>query len=186
MLGVDSILREIEEKARKRRLPIIGPEKGRVIAGLVDEEKPKRALEVGTNIGYSGITIASHMPKGSVLYTMEIDEGLAAEAVENVEKVGLEERIKVLVGDARDLIPDIPGPLGFAFVDAEKIEYAEYLALMEPKLRRGALVVADNAGIFEAEMRDYVDRVRTSGLYQSKYISMGWDGIEVSRWCDGA
>ncbi len=184
--GVDSILREIEEKARKRRLPIIGPEKGRVIAGLIDEEKPTRALEVGTNIGYSGITIASHMPEGAVLYTMEIDEGLAAEAIKNVKRAGLAGRIKVLVGDARDLIPDLPGPLGFAFVDAEKVEYAEYLALMESKLRLGALVVADNAGIFEEDMSDYLDRVRNSGLYQSRYISMGWDDIEVSRWRDGA
>ena len=182
MAAVGAVLREIEAEALRRRLPIIGREKGRIIAHIVDEERPMRAIEVGTNIGYSAITIGSHMPAGSMLYTMEIDEDLAAEAVENIERAGLSDRISVLVGDALDLIPGVEGPVDLAFLDAEKDEYAEYLALIEPKLRPGALVVADNAGIFEHAMGEYLERVRRSGLYESRLVSLGWDGIEVSRW----
>jgi predicted O-methyltransferase YrrM len=176
MAVVEAVLREIEARAVKRRLPIIGREKGRIIAVIVDEEKPTRVIEVGTNIGYSAITIGSHMPTGSVLYTMEIDEGLAAEAVENIARAGLSDRIRVLVGDALALIPGVEGPVDLAFVDAEKDEYAGYLTIIEPKLRPGALVVADNAGIFEHAMGDYLERVRCSGLYESRYVSVGWDG----------
>ena len=182
MAAVGAVLREMEAEALRRRLPIIGREKGRIITRIVYEERPMRAVEVGTNIGYSAITIASHMPEGSMLYTMEIDVDLAAEAVENIESAGLSDRISVLVGDALDLIPDIEAPVDLAFVDAEKDEYAEYLALIESKLRPGALVIADNAGIFGHVMGDYLERVRRSGLYESRLVFVGWDGIEVSRW----
>lgn len=43
------------------------------------------------------------------------------------------------------------------------------------------MAIADNVGAFSSAMRDYLDNVRNSGLYESKYIEIGWDGIEVSR-----
>lgn len=72
------------------------------------------------------------------------------------------------------------GPFDFAFIDAEKSEYFQYLSLAEDKLRKGAVVVADNAGIFADQMRDYLDYVRNSGKYQSRYVQVGGDGLEIS------
>jgi predicted O-methyltransferase YrrM len=136
-------------------------------------------------VGYSAITIASHMPEEAVLCTIEIDAELAAEAEQNVAISGLAGRIRVLTGDALDLIPDLQWSFGFAFVYTEKSE-CKYLALIVPKLCCGALVVADNAGIFESDMKGYMDLVRSSRFYESRYVSVGRDGIVVSRWHDGA
>ena len=66
------------------------------------------------------------------------------------------------------------------FIDAEKTEYYMYLQLMEDKLHRGAVVVADNAGIFASQMKDFLDYVRYSGKYKSKFIRVGEDGLEIS------
>jgi predicted O-methyltransferase YrrM len=52
--------------------------------------------------------------------------------------------------------------------------------LVEGKLHKGSVIVADNAGIFADEMRDYLDYVRSSGKYGSEYVPMGEDGLEVS------
>jgi predicted O-methyltransferase YrrM len=56
----------------------------------------------------------------------------------------------------------------------------EYLRLVENKLHKGAVVVADNAGIFAGQMRDYLSYVRTSGKYRSRYVPVGEDGLEIS------
>jgi len=181
MARTEDVLREIEKQASKRWLPIIGREKAGIIAEIIEEEKPHRALEIGTNIGYSAIVIASKMPEGSHLTTIEINKGLAREAEANIRKAGLADRVRVLVGDSIDLIPGVEGSIDFAFVDAEKDEYGRYLTLIEPKLRPGSVLVADNVGSFSLAMSDYLARVRHSGLYESKYVSVGWDGIEVSR-----
>jgi len=181
MVRSESILHEIERQASRRWLPIIGVEKARIISRIVDREKPQRALEVGANIGYSAIVIASQMPDVSKLTTIEVNRALAREAESNIKRAGLAERVNVLIGDALELIPSIEGPIDFAFLDAEKDEYGRYLTLIEPKLRPGSVIVADNVGSYPHAMRGYLDRVRRSGLYESRYISVGWDGIEVSR-----
>jgi predicted O-methyltransferase YrrM len=66
------------------------------------------------------------------------------------------------------------------FIDADKTEYLDYLRLAEDKLHKGSVVVADNAGIFADQMKDYVDYVRSSGRYSSEYVPVGEDGLEVS------
>jgi predicted O-methyltransferase YrrM len=66
------------------------------------------------------------------------------------------------------------------FIDADKKEYLKYLRLIEGKLHKGSVVVADNAGIFADQMEDYLDYVRSSGNYESKLVSVGEDGLELS------
>ena len=72
------------------------------------------------------------------------------------------------------------GPFDFVFIDAEKDEYFQYLKLAEDKLKRDTIVFADNAGIFADEMKDFLDYVRNSGKYKSRYIQVGGDGVEIS------
>ena len=72
------------------------------------------------------------------------------------------------------------GVFDFVLIDAEKTEYFDYLRLAEDKLRKGAVIVADNAGIFAKQMANYLDYVRTSGKYSSKYVPVGVDALEVT------
>ena len=62
----------------------------------------------------------------------------------------------------------------FVLIDAEKTEYMDYLQLAEDKLRKGTVIVADNAGIFAKQMANYLDYVRISRKYSSRYIPVAW------------
>jgi predicted O-methyltransferase YrrM len=74
----------------------------------------------------------------------------------------------------------LTGKFDMVFIDAAKEEYFDYLKLMEKKLHKGSVIVADNAGIFADQMKEYLDNVRSSGKYTSKYMPFGEDGVEVS------
>ena len=176
----DSVLRKIEKIANKRFLPIVGPEKGKILAEEVRKVKPKRVLEVGTLIGYSAILMGKELDENAKIVTIEIHAEEAKTAEENIRKAEIPPKIEVITGDAIQVIPTLQGIFDFVFVDAEKNEYYDYLRLVEPKLHVGTVIVADNAGIFAKQMQDYLDYVRTSGKHRSKYVPVGVDGLEIS------
>lgn len=101
-------------------------------------------------------------------------------AGQNIVKANIPPKIKIITGDALQVIPTLKGLFDFAFIDADKSEYYQYLTLAEGKLRKGAVVVADNAGIFADQMHDYLEYVRNSGKYQSRYVQVSDDGVEIS------
>ena len=81
------------------------------------------------------------------------------------------------------MIPTLNDSFDFVFIDAEKSQYYQYLKLAEHKLHKGTVVFADNAGIFAEEMKDYLNYVRNSGNYKSRYVQVGEDGVEISVSC---
>ena len=173
------VLKEIEKMTEREFLPIIGPDKGQVLIKVIHETKPKRILEIGTLIGYSAILMAKELDADACLTTIEIHAGEAKLARENIERAKVRPKIDVIVGDAVKVIPKLTGKFDMVFIDAAKEEYFDYLRLVEKKLHKGS-VVADNAGIFADQMKEYPDYVRSSGKYASKYMSFGEDGVEVS------
>ncbi|HXX86913.1 MAG TPA: O-methyltransferase [Candidatus Acidoferrum sp.] len=180
MSDADEVLKEIERMTKKEFLPIIGPRRGKVLVEAIRKAKPKRVLEVGTLIGYSAILMAKELESEAHLITIEIHASEAKKARENIKRAKVQPSIDVLVGDAVEIIPTLTGKFDMVFIDAEKTEYMEYLRLLERKLHEGSIIVADNAGTFADEMRPYLDYVRTSGKYSSKYVPIGEDGLEVS------
>ena len=176
----EAVLREIEKKANREFLPIVGPEKAKVIAETIRNAKPKRVLEVGTLIGYSAIVISKELDDDAQVVTIEIHREEVEDAVENIRRAATHAKVDVITGNAVQVIPELTGRFDFVFLDAEKTEYLDYLKLAEDKLCEGAVVVADNAGIFAKQMKDYLDYVRNSGKYSSKYVPVGVDGIEIS------
>jgi predicted O-methyltransferase YrrM len=178
--SADEVLRLIEKASEKNFLPIIGPYKGRILAEEVRKAKPQHVLEVGTLIGYSAILMGKELNEKAEIVTIEIHRDEAELAGKNIARANIPPKIKIITGDALQVIPTLKGPFDFAFIDAEKSEYYQYLTLAEDKLRRGAVVFADNAGIFADQMGDYLDHVRNSGKYRSRYMQVGGDGVEIS------
>jgi predicted O-methyltransferase YrrM len=174
------ILREIEKRANSEFLPIVGPEKGQVIAETIRKAKPKRVLEVGTLIGYSAILIGKELDSDAQIITIEIHADETKTAEENILKADIPAEVEVITGNAIQVIPELTGCFDFVFIDAEKTEYLDYLRLAEDKLCKGAVIVADNAGIFANQMTDYLNYVRTSGKYSSRYLPVGVDGLEIT------
>ena len=176
----ETVLREIEKMAKRKFLPIVDREKGQFLAEAVRKAKPKRVLEVGTLIGYSAILMGKELNEDAYIITIEIHADEAETAEENIRKAEIPAKVEVIIGDALQVIPKLEGHFDFAFIDAAKNEYFDYLRLTEDKLHKGAVIVADNAGIFAKQMKNYLDYVRTSGKYRSKYVQVDVDGIEIS------
>lgn len=177
---VDVVLRNIEQMANKKFLPIIGSEKGRILTDMIHKFKPRRILEVGTLIGYSAILMAKELRDDAEIITIEVDEDEAETARENIRRSEVKPKIDVITGNTLEVIPKLNGRFDMVFLDATKDEYMSYLRLVEDKLPKGGVVFADNAGIFASSMRDFLDYVRNSGKYKSQFISVGWDGVEIS------
>ena len=183
------VLKRLERMAEKESLPSIGPTKGKIIAHLIQEYKPRSILEIGTLYGYSAILMGSMLPEqnsGKVI-TIEIDEGSANIARKNIEDAALANKVEVIVGDALEIIPELRGKIDLVFLDATKNEYFKYLKFVEKNLEKGSVVVADNVGIFERSMYDYLQYVRNSGRFNSRVLDTELefnknvkDAIEIS------
>jgi len=174
---MDKFLKRIEDAAMKENLPILGPEKGRLLADTVKRYRPNHILEIGTNIGYSSILMSRHF-KGRIT-TVEISPRIAKIAENNFRKAKISDRVTIYVGDALAVIPILQGQFDMLFLDAAKEEYYDYLKLAEPKLTKDAVIVADNAGMFEEQMKDFLDYVRNR--YVSFTYDFGYDAVEVSE-----
>ncbi len=182
-----AVLKSIEKDAPKRGLPIIGPKRGVFLDEVVEEHRPATILEVGTLVGYSAIRMGRHLKPGQKITCIEVKEDMAKEARSNIKKAGLSDRIQVLHGDAKKVIPTLKGSFDMVFLDAVKEDYLSYLKSCERFLHSGSVVVADNVKRFPTEVADYLDYVRNSGRYKSTYreAPSNWgtdagDAIEVS------
>jgi predicted O-methyltransferase YrrM len=156
-------------------------EKGKILAEVVREAKPKRILEVGTLIGYFAILMAKELEADAHLTTIEIHADEARSARQNIKKAQVLPTIDAIVGNAIKVLPKLSEKFDVVFIDAEKTQYREYLRLIENRLHKGSTIVVDNAGIFADEMKDYLDHVKSSGNYRSEYVPVGEDGLEVSE-----
>ena len=170
------VLKSLERMGEKEFVPSIGPVKGKILSKIIRKHKAKTALEIGTLAGYSAILIASLLPnddsrKKAVVTTIEIDKKTASIAMKNVQKAGFSDKIEIIIGDALEAIPKLDHKFDLLFLDAAKDEYLRYLKLAEQKnLHKNSIVVADNVGVSEQQMLDYLEYVRNSGFYKSKTI----------------
>ena len=187
------VLKRLEKMAEKESLPSIGPTKGKIIAQVIQDYKPRKILEIGTLYGYSAILMSSILPEenGGKVITIEIDNGSANIARKNIEDAALANKVDVIVGDALEIIPKLHEKFDMVFLDGTKEEYFKYLKLVEKNLDKGAVIVADNVGIFETSMYDFLEYVRNSGRYNSRALETELefnrnvkDAIEISTKID--
>jgi predicted O-methyltransferase YrrM len=177
----DAVLREIEEMGKKSFIPSIGPVKGKILAEVVRKHKPRKILEVGSLYGYSAILIAKNSPANAEITTVEKNPEHARITEQNVERAKLEGQIKVMRGDAMEILTKLPGPFDLVFLDAEKTQYLDYLKAVESKLHQGSVVVADNVGVFQDQMQNYLHYVRNTGRYRSQTVDTLLEFSETTK-----
>jgi len=141
-----SILKELEQVAKSRHVPIIGPLVGRFLHILARTSRAKRILEIGTAIGYSAIWfgLAVKQQKGKII-TIEIDANTAKEARRNIARAGLQKTVEVINGDGMKVIPKLKGKFDIIFIDDSKENYPKYLEMCINRLNKNGLLIADNA-----------------------------------------
>lgn len=140
----DPILKQMEEIARLRRFPIVGPLVGRLLSQLAMMIRAEQILELGSGFGYSAYHFAKGLPAGGRIFCTEYSEQNAAQAVEFFKKAGLGKIMTIEVGDALQTAGRTAGPFDIIFMDIDKAQYPEAFEITLPKLRRGGLLIVDN------------------------------------------
>jgi caffeoyl-CoA O-methyltransferase len=145
----DDVLREIRERSVREGLPAIavGRFDGLHLEVLARAAGARKAVEIGTLGGYSGVCLLRGLGPEGVLHTFEREEKNARVARESFEKAGVAAQARIHVGPALEKLREIEsaGPFDLCFIDADKVSYPAYLAWAALHLRRGGLLLADNA-----------------------------------------
>jgi predicted O-methyltransferase YrrM len=138
---------------------------------LVESRGAKNGVEVGTNSGYGAINMGIGFERtGGHLTSVDINPRMVAAARDHLAKVGLDKVVTVIQGDALQVLPTLEGPYDFVFLDALKPDYLKYLKALEPKLKPGATLVADNVIDYAKQMPDFLEYIQSSPLYDTVII----------------
>lgn len=125
-----------------------GAVQGRFLTMLTEMIRPAKALEIGTFTGYSAVCIASGLPEGGHLDTLEINDELEDLILEGFDRAGMADRITLRTGDAKETLQrlkaDGAGPYDLVYIDANKREYCTYYELVFDMVRTGGYILADN------------------------------------------
>ena len=126
----DGVLGEIQREAMAADVPIVPPEVARFISVLLTMQKPKHILEIGTAVAFSAGMMCQFLPEDGT--------------VTNIKRMGLEDKIKILEGDAANILPTLEGPYDVIFMDAAKGQYQAFLPHCLRLLRVGGLLIVDD------------------------------------------
>jgi caffeoyl-CoA O-methyltransferase len=143
----DEVLKELSRETHlKVQMPqmLSGHLQGQFLEMMSSLIQPKRILEIGTYTGYSGICLAKGLAADGLLYSIDINEELRPMVERYIAKANLGSKIKLLTGDAQQIIPTLHETFDLVFIDADKINYPVYYDLVFDKVRKGGYIIADN------------------------------------------
>jgi predicted O-methyltransferase YrrM len=171
--------------------PSIGPEAAQLLTVLIHATRPKRALEIGTGLGYSAIAMGRALERvGARLTTIELDPRLAGAARQNIADAGLSDLVEVIIADANEVIANIAGPFGLILQDGHKPDYIRMLPRVVELLEPGGLLVSDDvlfpvmdlpesASLSQHAIRDYNEALKNRPDLETTWLPIG-DGVAVS------
>jgi predicted O-methyltransferase YrrM len=133
---------------------------------LIESMGAQQGVEVGSATGFGAVNMGIAFERtGGHLFTLDIEPWMVATTQENLAKVGLEGTVTCIEGDALETIPELAGEFDFVFIDAYKPDYFKYFKCLEPKLKPGAVIVADNVIKYGKDMKDFLGYLGKSPDY---------------------
>jgi len=155
------MIEEMEEYAKKYNIPIMVPDGINYMLDYIEKHNIKKILEIGTAIGYSAIRMA--MVRDDIeITTIERDVERYNEAIKNIKKCNLEDRIKVLLVDALEV--EIDDTFDLIFIDAAKSQYTKFFNKFSPLLNGNGTIITDNLDFHG--MRENIDQIQSRNLRQ--------------------
>lgn len=188
-------IREIKKYALDNKIPIMVDEGIDFLTTFIIKNQTTNILEIGSAIGYSAIMMALANPNVKIT-TIERDHERYLEAVKNVKKLGLEDRITLIFNDA--LETTIEGKFDLIFIDAAKGQNIRFFEKFEPNLTDHGVIITDNIdfhGLVQKDVesiqsrnlrglirkiREYIDYLKNNPKYDVEFLKVG-DGIAVAR-----
>ena len=188
-------LQEIEKYGRENKIPILLDDSLEFIEDILNEKKPKRILEIGTAIGFSAICFSKFLAEDGRIDTIEIESLRVEQAIENIKKVGVQDKIRVLEGDALDVLPYLQEKYDVVFIDAAKGKYNEFFEHALRLTQKGSIIIADNV-LYKGyvlsdynkhkqrtavtKLRVFIDFVLNNPKLDAKLIEIG-DGLIIAN-----
>lgn len=189
------LLRDLELYAEENSVPIIHKEVADLLRVILKLKRPKKILELGCAIGYSSLFFADVLDGDVEIVTTERNPIMLEKAQDNIKKAGMEDRIKILVGDAEETLKDLEGTFDMIFIDAAKGHYKMFFDMLIGKLNHGGIVISDNIlykGMIASDdyvvrrkktivkrMRTYLDYICDLEGISTSLIPIG-DGLAIS------
>ena len=191
------VLEEIEKEARKDGVPIIRKEMESFLRVMLSIKKPMRILELGTAVGYSAILMSECINGKGQIITIENYDKRIPIAKENIKKAGRENVIKLLEGDAMEIMPTLESDqFDFVFMDAAKAQYIHFLPEVLPLMKKDGVLITDNVlqegdliqskyvvrrrdRTIHKRMREYLEVVKNHPQLETTIVPIG-DGIPMS------
>lgn len=143
-LDFEGGLGEIEAYANELGIPIVPHETAKFLDFFTATMQPSQVLEIGTAIGFSASLMAQHLQADGHLTTIDRYEKMYERAKENFKKLGLEDRITLIEGDAADVLPTLEGSYDLIFMDSAKAKYIEFYPECMRLLRQGGVLIIDD------------------------------------------
>jgi predicted O-methyltransferase YrrM len=154
---------------------------GELLRRLVEDNKVRVAIEIGTFRGYSGLWLGLGLLRtGGRLTTFEINPGNAATARQRFERAGLADIITIVVGDAHAKVAGLEGPIDLLFLDADPGGYIDYLNKLLPKLRVGGLIVTHNVASPRPDPA-FIRAITTNPNLETRFVNMHDRGVAITR-----
>lgn len=191
---MDKRILKLREQAKLNGEPILRDASFEYLIKLVKEKKPKKVLEIGTNVGISSLAMMSEV--NCFVTGIEIDEDKAKIALENYKEFGYQNNAKIFIGDAIEIIPILTGEYDLIFLDGPKGHYHEFLPNLLGVLSVGGILFADNVlfrGYVEGKiktphrfmttknsMNKFLDDITTNVNLKTKIIKIE-DGISITE-----
>jgi predicted O-methyltransferase YrrM len=138
------VLEEMLKTGRAEGVPIVQAATGRLLRVLVTAMAPQRVVEIGTAIGFSTLWMATALPSGGRIDTIDPDRSRTDRARRYWLRAGVTDRVRVINEPALRVLPRLAGGIEFAFIDAIKTEYSAYLDALLPKMAPGGMITVDN------------------------------------------
>ena len=186
-------LEDLSKVSKENKVPIVDYEVGRLLETLIFLKDPKNILEIGCGEGYSSYFLVKNLKKANfTAIDLNSKRLLKAEEFINLTFPGLDANF--YSGNALEIIPKLENKFDFVFIDAAKFEYPYYLDLLMKKLKKNALIIADNIfcdeKIFSCFVKDhdknsvegvkkYIKLVQNNKKFDTRFIDLG-DGVSIS------
>jgi len=190
----DKKIEEIKIKARENNVPILQDASLEFIQIMLQLQKPKSILEVGTAVGYSALCFSRFLDSEGKIITIELNEDMVNIARENIKANGMENIIEVVHSDAYEYMKTLDEKFDVVFIDAAKGQYMKYLEEAMRLTKSGSVIIADNV-LFKGRvlgdynehkhrtavnrLREYIKTVKEDERLETAIVDIG-DGIAIS------
>jgi caffeoyl-CoA O-methyltransferase len=142
-----------------------GSVQGKFLQIISSMVKPLKVLEIGTFTGFSALCLASGLQPNGILHSIEIREEDAIVAQNNFNKSEYAAQIKLHIGNAKEIIPNLNEKWDLIFIDADKTSYIEYYELTLPQLHQGAFMLVDNVLFHGQVLEESISGKNAKSIY---------------------